>query len=130
MTTKANDVQVGGAHYASELQHWDFAIAHFGTAYLKGQVTKYLYRWRKKGGVQDLEKAAHFLRKLIEATDEPVKAGNLCAAFIEANNIPAEEAAIIRIVTLGGESLKHAEALLNDLIAAEASSSYTDQDKP
>jgi hypothetical protein len=39
----------------------------FGNRYLESQVSKYLTRWRKKNGLQDLEKAQHFLLKLIEA---------------------------------------------------------------
>lgn len=126
---KANDTQVGGLHYRSPVQHWDFATTHFGPGYLRGQVTKYLCRWRKKNGVQDLEKAAHFLRKLIEVTETPMTHATY-ASFIEANDVPPEEAEIIRIITLGGESLKHAETLLGNLLAAEAQASYVDQDKP
>ena len=62
----ANERQVGGQHYAGAAQHWDMANSYFGPGYLAGQVTKYVTRWRKKNGVQDLEKAAHFLQKLRE----------------------------------------------------------------
>lgn len=34
--------------------------------YCKGNVLKYLWRWRDKGGVQDLEKAKVYLDWLIE----------------------------------------------------------------
>lgn len=65
-TTKANDVQVGGEHYRSaKYQHWDFA-ADNRMGYFEGQITKYVTRWRKKNGVQDLEKALHFADKLYE----------------------------------------------------------------
>lgn len=33
-------------------------------AFLTGQVIKYMWRWKEKGGVQDLEKAAWYLRRL------------------------------------------------------------------
>lgn len=62
----ANESQVGGAHYAGEVQHWDYAVAQFGIGYLQGQITKYACRWRSKNGLQDLQKAAHFLQKLQE----------------------------------------------------------------
>ncbi len=60
----ANDKQVGGDHYQKlgELQHWD-VVAHFNLDYFQGQVTRYLFRWRDKGGIQDLEKAQHFMEK-------------------------------------------------------------------
>jgi hypothetical protein len=63
--SKANDRQVGGTHYAAPIQHWDYAASH-DFDYFQGQITKYVTRWKKKGGVQDLEKAAHFLAKYIE----------------------------------------------------------------
>lgn len=61
----ANATQVGGAHYKVAIEHWDF-VANRGLGYFEGQVTKYVTRWRKKNGVQDLQKARHFLSKLIE----------------------------------------------------------------
>ena len=61
-----NDRQVGGDHYKSATQHWDLAIEHKWD-YLQGQVIKYMMRWKKKNGLQDLEKAQHFLEKYIEA---------------------------------------------------------------
>src|SRR5579859_258729 len=33
--------------------------------YFTGNLTKYVVRWRKKNGVADLEKAVHYLDKLI-----------------------------------------------------------------
>lgn len=69
----ANARQVGGTHYRANtvpcvhcgqpLQHWD--IYQF-FPYLIGYATKYLWRWRDKGGVQDLEKACHTVQKQIE----------------------------------------------------------------
>ena len=61
--TRANDRQVGGDHYkVGELQHWDL----LGPEYLMGCATKYISRWRRKNGVQDLEKALHYAEKLLE----------------------------------------------------------------
>jgi len=62
----ANDHQIGGQHYAAKpIQPWDFIAAN-GLGYFEGNVVKYVSRWRDKGGVQDLHKAAHYLQKLIE----------------------------------------------------------------
>lgn len=64
--SSANATHVGGAHYAAKpIQPWDFIAAN-GLGYFEGNVVKYLSRWRDKGGVQDLHKAAHYLQKLIE----------------------------------------------------------------
>jgi Protein of unknwon function (DUF3310) len=65
-----NHQQIGGGHYKLKtFQHWDFVIAN-GLGYFEGQITKYLCRWREKNGVQDLEKAMHYLAKLISASRE------------------------------------------------------------
>ena len=61
----ANEKQVGGEHYKSAIQHWDYAASH-EFDYFQGQITKYVTRWKKKNGLQDLEKALHFLEKYIE----------------------------------------------------------------
>lgn len=63
----ANDRQVGGSHYKHEgaVEHWDI-VAQWNLDYFQGQITKYVMRWRQKGGIQDLEKARHFLEKYIE----------------------------------------------------------------
>jgi hypothetical protein len=62
----ANDRQVGGDHYQGHvLQHWDL-VQIYGWDYFQGQITKYLMRWRKKNGIEDLEKARHYLDKYIE----------------------------------------------------------------
>lgn len=64
----ANSRQVGGDHYKGEnadFQHWDL-IELFGIGYLEGCATKYVSRWRKKNGLQDVQKARHYIEKLME----------------------------------------------------------------
>jgi hypothetical protein len=67
---KANDMQVGGDHYRSSLQHWD-VVSQYNVPYLEGCASKYVSRWRKKNGLQDLQKALHFTTKLKEVIDNP-----------------------------------------------------------
>lgn len=76
MANKANERQVGGKHYATgDYQHWD-VVADFGLDYFQGQITRYLFRWKAKGGIEDLEKAGHYLDKYLElARDGKVKIG-------------------------------------------------------
>jgi hypothetical protein len=62
---EANDIQVGGKHYASSIQHWDYVLAN-DIPYLEAQIIKYVTRWKHKDGMDDLIKATHFLMKLIE----------------------------------------------------------------
>jgi hypothetical protein len=65
--TEANKRQVGGDHYQEMgvLEHWDLA-AMYGWDYFAARTIAYIMRWRTKGGIQDLEKARHFLDKYIE----------------------------------------------------------------
>lgn len=67
----ANSRQVGGDHYSKYggLQHWDI-VNLFKLDYFQGQITKYVFRFRDKNGVQDLQKAKHFLEKLIEIEEK------------------------------------------------------------
>lgn len=96
----ANDKQVGGDHYRSEFQHWDFVELN-GIGYLEGNATKYATRWRNKNGRQDIEKALHYVDKLIELQ----RAGKRgprghasigdCARFSEANDLSPTEDTIV-----------------------------------
>lgn len=62
----ANDVQVGGDHYKKNaIQPWDYITSN-QLGYLEGNIVKYVSRWKDKGGRQDLEKAKHYLDKLLE----------------------------------------------------------------
>ena len=64
----ANDRQVGGAHYKASIECWDFILAN-NLGYLEGTAIKYLTRYKKKNGVEDLKKAIHFIEKLIEVEE-------------------------------------------------------------
>lgn len=62
----ANAIQVGGSHYqALAPQPWD-VITSWGLSFLAGNVIKYVARAPAKGGIEDLQKARHYLDKLIE----------------------------------------------------------------
>jgi hypothetical protein len=67
MGTEANKRQVGGTHYKTPhgIEHWDL-VAMFGWDYFQAQIIRYVMRWRAKGGMQDLEKARHYLDKYME----------------------------------------------------------------
>jgi len=62
----ANTKQVAGDHYKTPgIQHWDLCDEH-DVPYLAGCATKYLTRFRRKNGLQDLQKALHYTEKMIE----------------------------------------------------------------
>ena len=64
----ANNTQVGGSHYRTNVQHWDFVLSN-DLNYFQAQVIKYVTRWKKKNGEEDLSKAKHFLQKYLEYLD-------------------------------------------------------------
>lgn len=62
----ANDKQISGSHYKqTAIQPWDYVAAN-NLGYFEGSAIKYITRWRSKGGIADIQKAIHFLEKLIE----------------------------------------------------------------
>lgn len=66
----ANEEQVGGEHYKNKaIQPWDYIVSN-NLGYLEGCVVKYVSRYKEKGGIQDLQKAAHYLQKLMEVQSE------------------------------------------------------------
>ena len=71
----ANTIQVGGNHYSSDIQHWDYVVAN-DMDYFQAQITRYITRWKKKNGLQDLEKALHYMQKYLEV----VKSGKFLPA--------------------------------------------------
>jgi hypothetical protein len=124
---KANDTQVGGLHYRTGYQHWDFVIEHLENRYLEGQITKYVTRWRRKNGLQDLMKASHFLVKLIEAVQmrrvHPigsrfVHAGRGVRAFIADNRLDPNEAQLVRLLASWEslDELREAQGVLGVLL--------------
>ncbi len=68
---RANDIQHGGSHYmrGGSLQHWDW-VAFNRLGYFEGCATKYVARHRFKNKLEDLNKAEHFIRKLLELYSE------------------------------------------------------------
>ena len=66
----AIDKQVGGDHYKKfKIQPAEFCYKN-NIPYLEATAIKYLCRWKDKGGVQDLDKAKHFIELLIEFQNE------------------------------------------------------------
>ena len=67
----ARNHQCGGSHYTDkEIQPWD-AMECWMTeeqfrGFILGNVIKYMARFQDKGGKLDLQKAKHYLDKLIE----------------------------------------------------------------
>ena len=70
---KALKQQVGGDHYSKlAIQPVEY-INKNNLTYLQGNVIKYVTRYRDKNGVEDLQKAKHYIDLLIELEDKDEK---------------------------------------------------------
>jgi hypothetical protein len=73
--TLASETQVGGSHYTDKtIQPWT-AMESWMTpeefeGFLRGNVIKYIARYREKDGLKDVLKAKHYLEKLLECLEE------------------------------------------------------------
>jgi hypothetical protein len=65
---KSYKKQVGGSHYKKyKIQPIEFIVKN-NIGFVEGNVIKYVLRFKEKGGVQDLNKAKHYIELLIDST--------------------------------------------------------------
>ena len=65
---KSYKKQVGGSHYKKyKIQPVEFIVKN-NIGFVEGNVIKNILRFKEKGGVQDLEKAKHYIELLIDST--------------------------------------------------------------
>lgn len=69
------DRQIGGDHYKTPIQPVEYIHVN-NIGYIEGCVIKYVTRWRKKGGIQDIDKAIHYLELLKQLEQEKEKEVN------------------------------------------------------
>lgn len=124
MTTSANELQVAGTHYKElDYQPWDF-IDENNIRYLEGNVIKYIVRHKKKNGVQDLEKAKHYVQKIMELEESEDRCNmsdvsvRLLQTFIRSNNLTPTEADPIALIARWRlrKDLERALESIDDLI--------------
>lgn len=88
--------QVGGDHYKDlEYQPIEFFEDLHLDAF-RANIIKYLARWRKKGGVEDLKKALHYAQIWRQNWDKQIR-----KMTIFANQLPGPENEIIIKVVAG-----------------------------
>jgi len=58
------DRQVGGSHYQLPIQPIDYIVKN-EIPYREANIIKYVTRYKKKNGLEDLKKAQHYLEMLI-----------------------------------------------------------------
>lgn len=126
--TSANDRQVAGTHYTLEYQHWDF-VCDTGLHYLLANATKYITRWRKKNGIQDLQKSLHYIEKAKERFISPPIFSHKIVDFI--NQFPVEDRDIMMSICEGMYDKAHQK--IQQLIwkydgTEEAGLGYVNQD--
>ncbi|WAW09995.1 DUF3310 domain-containing protein [Oxalobacter vibrioformis] len=69
------ETQVGGEHYKHfPIQPVEY-IEKNGLGFCEGNAIKYLTRWQRKGGLQDLEKAKHNIEILISLVKSGARSG-------------------------------------------------------
>ena len=60
--------QIGGNHYKKyKIQPIEFILKN-NIGFCEANIIKYVLRFKEKGGVQDLEKAKHYIELLIDST--------------------------------------------------------------
>jgi hypothetical protein len=65
---KSYKKQVGGSHYKKyQIQPIEFIVKN-NIGFVEGNIIKYILRFKEKGGVQDLNKAKHYIELLIDST--------------------------------------------------------------
>ena len=61
----ALDTQIGGGHYKDmKIQPIEYTLAN-NLGFCEGNVIKYISRYKAKNGVEDLQKAKHYIDLLI-----------------------------------------------------------------
>lgn len=120
-----NEKQIGGRHYKTNYQHWDF-IRDVGLDYLEAQVVKYVTRYKLKNGIQDLEKAMHFLEKLEAERAKAVE--HTLPEYSHANSLSNAQEDVVSLVMSGnlGEAMARVATIMVTEYG-EASPAYVNQ---
>lgn len=117
--------QVGGVHYTTDANgvgHWDL-MEKYDIAYLEGNATAYVFRWRRKESPeQDLLKAISYLEKRLDSRRGPRRKipWTVLKKWCEAVRMPVvEEQIFLKVLVFGRpsdirEAVKLLRALLED----------------
>ena len=70
---KAKDIQIGGDHYRHfAIQPTEYIMKN-NLGFAEGNAIKYITRYKVKGGIEDLQKAKHYIDLLIDHLLEPMQ---------------------------------------------------------
>ena len=85
---KTLETQIGGNHYKDmNIQPLEFIMAN-NLPYCEANIIKYICRYKSKNGIQDLNKARHYLDILIEYEQRRTASGDSEAGSGVSNTIP------------------------------------------
>ena len=66
MSESVKEKQIGGNHYKNKgIQPIEYILSN-NLGFCEGNVVKYVTRYKDKNGIEDLEKAKHYIEFLIE----------------------------------------------------------------
>lgn len=139
MQSQTHVEQVGGSHYQAQYQHWDL-IDDCNVSYLEATATKYLDRWEKKNGIQDLQKAITYLQKRISCMSvfdhhstmrQFTMRGVKMLNWFNSTNMPAAERDICTVIFFWEEKedLEQAVKMIQKLITQKELSSRQGVDR-
>ncbi len=96
--------QEGGRHYKDfQIQPIEYVHAN-NLGFCEGTIIKYVSRWKKKNGIEDLRKARHVLDMLIELEEKKRAAAAAADPFPRDTGIPTGYVPRLPTRTFQGES--------------------------
>lgn len=132
----ANSYQVGGNHYLSNYQCWDFTADIHLNIYLHSAL-KYILRHKNKGKEQDLKKARHYIQKEIErelcktSSISKQEVEKFTSKFIQENELDEFQYELLEVLVqyrIDLNSVEHAASWL--LEALDIIDGYTEAEYP
>lgn len=134
-----NEVQVGGDHYKGvDFQPWDWARNVSGTqglGYYEVSAISYIARFRKKGGIEDLEKVLHYIDKMLYCWRAGEYVNRCTATLLRIRQFNKEnecdrfqsEAIHFLVAWREGDELVETKKIVEELIQRERDDAYLDK---
>lgn len=116
------DTQIGGSHYTSLSIQPIELIVKLKCSFIQGCIVKYISRYKKKNGLQDLEKCVHYAKLSLELEDQNKRSLKpreleLINEYIKKNRFTILQRAIIMSAVMG--SYRNVVQCCNELIQIE-----------
>lgn len=89
-------MQIGGNHYKNKIQVWDY-IDEQDIGFMLGNILKYVCRYDKKNGKEDLEKALSYVQKYGENKFRRFYIENYFNDGLEDNNTKIDNYSLLQV---------------------------------